>query len=263
MVEIVHWNPRRFRASGPLHRLPAVGPRINNFGDLLGPFIANRINESEGRASSSRSRPEPRLLTVGSILTLARPGDTVWGTGVNGKSIDRDLSLSEVDIRAVRGPLTRDWANQRGGSAPSVFGDPALLLGPLFGREELAGGATSVPISVVPNFHDYAATRDDRSAMVNPRDSLRAVLRRIASSDFVCGSSLHGVIVAEALGIPARFIASDHEPRFKYDDYMLGTGREPAVFASSVEEARDMGGQTPPVFDHTPLLDAFPRDLWP
>ncbi|MGM7698594.1 polysaccharide pyruvyl transferase family protein [Microbacterium sp. A84] len=259
-IEIVHWNPRRFRASGPLNRLGAVGPRINNFGDLLGPLIINEILSQEGLANPVGHAAQ-RVLAVGSILGLARPGDAVWGTGVNGKSIDHEVRFEDVAFTAVRGPLTRAWATERGATVPEVYGDPALLLGALFGREKLSGAGEQRKLTVVPNFHDFAASPRNQDVL-NPRSSVTAVLQRIANSDFVCGSSLHGVIVAESLGIPARFIRSLHEPKFKYDDYMLGTGRSPAEFASSVEEAREMGGQDGPQFDPRHLLEAFPRHLW-
>jgi pyruvyltransferase len=43
---------------------------------------------------------------------------------------------------------------------------------------------------------------------------------------------------------------------------MQGTGRAPIEPAGSVEEALEMGGMPPPVFDPAALLAAFPLDLW-
>jgi pyruvyltransferase len=79
----------------------------------------------------------------------------------------------------------------------------------------------------------------------------------------VLASSLHALIVAEAYGIPARYVRlSDHESIFKYNDYYLGTGRQQDKIATSVDEAVEMGGFAPPQFDASKLLKAFPFDLW-
>jgi pyruvyltransferase len=103
----------------------------------------------------------------------------------------------------------------------------------------------------------------DRRGVLSPRAPLARVLRGIAHSELVVGSSLHGVIVAEALGVPARAVRSHAEPSLKYEDYFLATGRDPdEVVAGSVEEARERGGAPPPAWDPAPLLASFPADLW-
>jgi pyruvyltransferase len=271
-IDVVHWNPRRSLYRGHLR----IGPRKNNFGDLLGPIIVKRLLERAGIDPRS-SRDTRRLLAVGSIMHFAREGDVVWGTGVNGRSLDlsgknaaetQDLSMkfAQLDVRAVRGPLTRDYLAARNISAPAVFGDPGLLVGALWSRDELVGAARlgsaiHRPVTVVPNFHDFAGQRSE-SGVVDPQGPLRHVLGAIAASDFVVGSSLHGVVVAESLGIPARLVVSGNEPLFKYRDYYAGTGRPEFSPASSVAEARELGGEPLPSWDATPLLDAFPYDLW-
>jgi pyruvyltransferase len=89
-----------------------------------------------------------------------------------------------------------------------------------------------------------------------------AVLRRIASSELVVGTSLHGIVLAEAFGIPARLIRPGVEPMLKYQDYYGGTGRERFTVADSVEDAIHLGGEVAPSWDAEPLLGAFPEDLW-
>jgi len=117
------------------------------------------------------------------------------------------------------------------------------------------------PMTVVPNFNDFP-TYPSVPTVLDPRSPLDACLQRIAQSEFIAGSSLHAIVVAESLGIPARLISSPIEDSFKYEDYYLGTGRPNAETASSLEEAVSMGGERAPLFDTAPLLDAFPIDLW-
>lgn len=258
-VELVHWNPRRRIFKGKLtRRIPISGKRVSNFGDLLGPRVVNEILKLEGLTNTGVAGRR-RLVSIGSVIHLARNGDVVWGTGINGKHMNDELPFSHVDIRAVRGPLTRDLLQKKGHSVPEVFGDPGLLVGKLW--PSLRSEKKRYKLTIVPNLNDISeyAGQDD---VLDPRSDIEACLTRIAQSEFVIGSSLHGIIVAESLGIPARLISSPVEPSFKYEDYYFGSGRNRYDAAKSVKQAIDMGGENPVVWDSTPLLDSFPIDLW-
>jgi pyruvyltransferase len=261
-VEVFSWNPRRSRLPRSLtQRLPIeIGRRVNNFGDLLGPFIVRRILAMH-QIDPSMALGDRRLLSVGSVLHFARDHDVVWGSGVNGKKSDRDYVFNTLDVRAVRGPHTRSFLAARGVSAPEVYGDPVLLL-PLVLPEIVDHTRVKAhPVTVVPNFNDYPGYVPT-PALLDPRSPVEVCLRRIAQSELVVGSSLHAIVVAESLGIPARLMTSEVEDPFKYEDYYLGTGRPTAQTADTVEQAVSMGGESPPVFDAAQLLDAFPFDLW-
>ena len=68
-------------------------------------------------------------------------------------------------------------------------------------------------------------------------------IRAILDSELVISTSLHGLVLADAYGIPARMLRiTENEPLFKYQDYYEGTGRSTFAFATSVEEALAMGG---------------------
>ncbi|WP_255371938.1 polysaccharide pyruvyl transferase family protein [Cellulosimicrobium sp. CUA-896] len=192
---------------------------------------------------------------------MARAGDVVWGSGVNGKLVDREHALSDVDVRAVRGPRTRDFARRRGAEVPEVYGDPGLLVGHLWTRSALAGDRPRTDHLVVPNLHDLAAA-DRAHPTLSPRSPLDVCLGTIAASGFVVASSLHGVVVADALGVPARFVRSAVEPELKYRDYLEGTGRADVEIAETVEDALRLGPHPPPAWDPGPLLRAFPAELW-
>jgi pyruvyltransferase len=116
-------------------------------------------------------------------------------------------------------------------------------------------------VLVVPNLHDVGGMAPAPN-LIDPRTNVKEVLGRIAASDFVIGSSLHGIVVAESLGLPARLIESTVEPGFKYEDYYAGTGRAGYTPARSVTEAMRLGGEPPPVWDRDGLLAAFPGELW-
>lgn len=259
-AQIFSWNPRRAVLPPRLDRWLPVRRRINNFGDLLGPVVANRILALNG-IDPAQARRDCTLLSVGSVLHFAHEHDVIWGTGVNGKTPPELYEFHSLDVRAVRGPLTRDFLRGRGIDCPSIFGDPALLL-PRLAPELFAGAVRHKhAITVVPNFNDFHAYSAEPEVL-NPRAPLDACLRRIASSGYVVGSSLHAIVIAESLGIPARVVRSGAEHPFKYEDYYLGTGRTGVEPAGSVREAIAMGGRDLPAFDADRLLEAFPLDLW-
>lgn len=247
-VDVAAWNP--VRSTGRWGRHALIPRPVRNFGDLLGPVIVRELVAQLGLGEATQRR---RLLAVGSVLHFGRPGDVVWGAGRNAKAGPPPEGL---DVRAVRGPRTADDY-----PGAVIGGDPALLLGGLRPDLLVAPNRRS-GVAVVPNLNELAHVRD-RRAVLSPRAPLGRVLRTIARSELVVGSSLHGVIVAEALGVPARAVRAQAEPAFKYEDYYLATGRDPHdVVAGSVEEAIERGGAPPPVWDPLPLLDAFPAELW-
>lgn len=256
-VEVVHFNPER-RRPGVFGRLLPRRP-LNNFGDLIGPMLIAKIVSELGLREPVESR---RIVAVGSIIKLTRPGDVVWGAGVNGKSMDTGAA-PDLDIRAVRGPRTREMLVATGAVVPEVYGDPALLWPRFWPREHYVAQSANEalrPVTIVPNYNDSGAMSGPE--VVEPIGFPHHVIGQIARSQFVCGSSLHAIVLAESFGIPARLVRSNVEPEFKYDDYYAGTGRESYSVASSAEDAVAMGGERPPVFDEEVLLASFPTDLY-
>ncbi|MDE5446974.1 polysaccharide pyruvyl transferase family protein [Bradyrhizobium sp. CSA207] len=234
-----------------------------NFGDHLSLVVVDQCLRRSGYTLADEVPHARRMLAIGSILHYARNGDVIWGSGLNGRPGQDDLNrrVDHLDVRAVRGPRTQEILRRRGLAVPDVFGDPALLLPQLFpGRFQRR---PMRPWVFVPNLHDLSLV-DHRSAdVVTPLGSWNRRIEAILAAELVLASSLHGIIVAEAFGIPARYVRlTDAESEFKYRDYYEGTGRFDVEFASSIEEGREMGGTAPASFNHQALMDAFPVDLW-
>jgi pyruvyltransferase len=255
-VAVAHWDPgrrtdRRGRPTRFLHR-------VRNVGDLLGPVVVGGLVRALDLPVASAPR---RLLAVGSILHLARDGDVVWGAGVGDKPGTRVDRLPALDLRAVRGPATSAELSLLGATAVPGLGDPVLLLGGL--RPSLVvPPASRRGLVVVPNLNDLAESAGGE-CVVSPREPWRRIVRRIARSELVVGSSLHAIVIAESLGVRARFVRSGAEGALKYADYYAATGRDPdAEVADSVADAVARGGAPVPVWDPRPLLAAFPADLW-
>ena len=264
--QIVYWNPEKRRFRGRIgRRLPFMAP-VNNFGDLLGPLVVSAILARHGITTPAPHSFEAagqgqKLFSVGSVLHFADTGDIVWGSGRNGK-VDVGLhSFEALDVRMVRGPLTRAFLMERGIDVPEIYGDPGLLLPALF-PERMAGwqkgrGGTVI----VPNLND-PAPKTQAGRIIDPRRDLWRIVQAIYEAERVVSSSLHGFILAEAFGVPARLLRPKAEAPFNYDDYANGTGRESVPLFEDIETALAAPNHPPAVFDAQKMIDAFPLDAF-
>jgi pyruvyltransferase len=218
----------------------------------------------QGSKEGDENSGVPRLLAIGSILHYARQNDIVWGSGINGNHLaPTSYRFSHIDIRAVRGPLTARYVTQELGLlCPEIFGDPALLmpwLFPEFRREKVRDNAV-----VIPHFTEkHFFSSKDNNVLFPDEHHWLFIMERILSASLVVSSSLHGIIVAEAFGVPARMLRiTDNEAMFKYEDYYEGTGRDSVRYAKTVNEALELGGERPVRWNPLPLLEAFPVDKY-
>jgi len=237
-----------------------------NFGDYISLKLVEKIVDQPVEVYRRDTKtPRKKLLAIGSILFFADQGDVIWGTGTNGKKPNRsDYTFTQLDVRSVRGPLTREflWKTFQI-QAPEIYGDPALLF-PYFFPEFKRKAYPSRDYVVIPHYleKDLFAVMDQKN-IVYPTEPWNEVVEKILDSQFVISSSLHGLIIAEAYGIPARWLhMSDIEPLLKYHDYYLGTGRKNFKYATSIKEALKMGGEEPFICDLQKLYQAFPFEFW-
>jgi len=254
--QVFWWSPPRRR----------LRPRRENVGDYLSPLTVQRMLDRFGWRIADKRPDRGRLLAIGSVLHFARDGDVVWGAGVNGKVPEHRHRFEQLDVRAVRGPLTRDFLLRRGVDCPAVYGDPALLMPALFPEFRVADPDTMAEYVVIPHLNDSPArwvAEVDAGHILWPTAHWKRFVRRILASRLVISASLHGLVIAEAYGIPARALRlAEGEPQFKYADYYLGTDRPEFRFARSVGEALRLGGEAPPRIDLRLLMNRFPVDLW-
>lgn len=164
---------------------------VRNFGDELGPVILSKLGYDVERVASIS---EADLLASGSLLenaaTDAKPGAAVWGSGL---MLGGDTDLSHLDVRAVRGRLTATACGLSG----VVTGDPGSLVPELWDRPRPA-----VDLGVVRHYMDEREYRW-ADAEISACADVDEVIDFIGSCRRVASSSLHGLIVASAWGIPA------------------------------------------------------------
>ncbi|MGN7861630.1 hypothetical protein ACTJI8_13710 [Microbacterium sp. 22303] len=185
-----------------------------NFGDALTPLLLPRY----GIVPLHREPDRARLVGVGSLIQFL-PADfdgAIWGTG----SIDdTERPLPEARVLAVRGPLTAE----RIGSGEVAYGDPGLLV-----ARHLRRPGSDGRVALVAHGHHRgdaelrALAGLDGVRAVNVHRAAPPVVREIASAGAVLTTSLHGLVTADAYGIPA--VWTTREPAliggdFKFRDY--------------------------------------------
>lgn len=190
-----------------------------------------------------------KILACGSVIGSVRPHDVIVGAG-----LIRDEAFTlppNVTVVALRGPLTADLLKVE--TQDVLFGDPGLLAPEIMG---ISRDDRAERISVVPHQVDFAAVRsylanspvNSDAILVNVEETPAKVVGDIARSRACVSTSLHGLIIAEALGIPAIW-ATMHGPleggTFKFRDYYLSTARtqdSPLEMAEALEIAKDVEG---------------------
>lgn len=226
-----------------------------NFGDRLSPIVVRYLTGREIRYSEAPGK----LLAVGSVMDRGAPGDVVWGAGLR-----RDESVRELHVLAVRGPLTRSVLLRRGVDCPAVYGDPAVFMPEIY----RPACDKSERISVLPHYSDrilqWMAWQADLPVIL-PHEPPRIVIDRILKTELLVTSSLHGLILAEAYGVPVVLLRQRRqywEPHFRFLDYFLSTGREDqTIWDVSIREAvrRVDGIEKPRPIDKAALRAAFPQ----
>lgn len=242
-----------------------------NLGDYLGLVVVNWMLERKGLSLDDYVEQKKHLLTVGSGAVKSYQNMTIWGSGVERHLPQRFRRwfqkswFRKLDIRAVRGPLTRNYLMMLGHSCPTVYGDPAILMPLIY--NETKGGKKYV-ISIIPQLVTEKGIREkfpEAHVISMNTNDYKSVIDQIVQSKLIISSSLHGVILADAYGVPSvwyRGLGKDID--FKYLDYYASTGREPIDIPISVEEA--MGREPMALPNLKPLQDgllkSFPYDLW-
>ncbi|MFI5299283.1 MAG: polysaccharide pyruvyl transferase family protein [Polyangiales bacterium] len=237
-------------------------PRVRNFGDQLSPFVVSLLSG----ARPVRQGGCEKLLAIGSIFFALKDRDTVWGSGLLDEGHVRFARRTrDVIYRAVRGPRTREALIRNDLDCPAVYGDPALLLPQLVTNDV----AKKYRVGVCPHFSRRAAFQsvvtESQFKLLNAEAPFAEAVTELLQCEVVLASSLHGVIVAEAYGIPALWVQTGVRgpERFKFDDYFASTDREAECarleHSSQIAALAEQAARSPlPKIDVEPLRKAFP-----
>lgn len=157
-----------------------------NFGDELSGEILKRLGHTPKRVPLDQAE----LVTCGSIIEqVTSPNTLIWGSGLM-----YDRPARHRTVLAARGVLTAT----RIGLDPeeTVLGDPGLLVPLLWERHPARHR-----LGVIPHYVDTRSF-PDADLIIDPTQPVNEVIAQITSCSTIASSSLHGLIVADAFGIP-------------------------------------------------------------
>ncbi len=209
--------------------------QIQNFGDWIGPLLFEAITGKTPIYCPTRKLQafSTTFYTVGSVLGTIKEPDRaiVWGSGI----IHRDTSFKRPkEIHAVRGPISRERCRELGFSCPDVYGDPALLLPRYLERTK---PEKKYAIGIIPHFVHFpviASLLENSSdvKLIDVTMPVQSVVDDIVACERTISSSLHGIIVSHAYGVPSAWVKFS-EPLYgddvKFLDYFASASVEAPV----------------------------------
>lgn len=242
-----------------------------NLGDALAPVIFDWMLAKKNIPDDFTTDKTYALATVGSIVDLGRFDSVIWGSGL--QSFESVINTSKahykkLDIRAVRGPFTRQVLLDCGYSCPEIYGDPGILMPMIYNPQKLKKrnkiiliNHYSIEESHVKNYGEQMELLDIQTA------DYKSFIDILCTAQKVISSSLHGIILAEAYGIPAVFLLQNPQNKeiLKYYDWYFSTNRFSVSVALSIEEALAIEPMKLPEnleLMRDGLIKAFPYDLW-
>ena len=197
----------------------------------------------------------------------------IWGSGFWHDRNQNKLFRSNLKVCALRGKKTQEKLEHLTGRKFDVpLADAGLLIDELI---ELPIGKKH-KVGLIPHMsqQDEAAMKgigsNEDIHIINIKDTPQAVGREIASCEAVLSSSLHGLIFADALGVPNLHIRGEHdlpEGNFKFEDYYSSYGLEDNSFFlkdhfPSFEEIMDSYRIDPRIVAEKKrqLIESFPSE---
>jgi pyruvyltransferase len=246
-------------------------------------------------------------VAVGSIAHAIHGGEAViWGSGVSirGGLLAKNVPRTRYDVRAIRGPISAGHLRDFGIPVPEVYGDPVWLLPSIF-QEKVE---KRWELGVIPHIQDIDGfgplarpPADSVRYRIDPAESASVTiintwhdptwegicqtLRAILSCKRIVSQSFHGVVIAEAFGIPvlnyrqmpgvdngALIVSLEEEcstdPRV-WEFYRGGPRRDFPMYAQRREERTDWEAVIREVdrlwqpfrYDASALVESFPLPL--
>ncbi len=281
-----------------------------NVGDALSPFIVAAMSGLP-LCHANTTSPMERMAAVGTIAQLLRNGIVhIWGSGLDAKinPLKPDENWSPppdtlLQVHATRGPFSADSLRKHGIYAPEVFGDPVYFLPRLWPMKDVE---KTHELGVVlhlseldvrgkkgqpkPEFIRYkipsGLTGEIRIINMysgkRPEDIERKI-SAIVSCKAILSTSLHGLVIADAYGIPGAWFGffgrgfkmlNALKPKHRIDhrirDLYAGLGRaEVPVYATPRSKETDwedairflQSEVEPSGFKARALFEAFPGPL--
>ncbi|MEH6407321.1 MAG: polysaccharide pyruvyl transferase family protein [Leeuwenhoekiella sp.] len=202
-----------------------------NYGDLLSEYIVEKLSGKQVKWVHPRKlkwyKNKKHFFAIGSILGQATKHSHVWGSGI----IEEQQEVAPATFYAVRGPRTYKRLIELGIDCVEIYGDPAILMPDIYNPEI----DKKYKYGWIPHYTDHDVLHkiniNDSDCIIDLNtNDVELTTKKILECKYILSSSLHGLIIAHAYGIPAVWIKlSDHlsGDGIKFVDYMESVQIEP------------------------------------
>ncbi len=225
-----------------------------NFGDQLTPLLLSHL----GIRCKWSPVDQAELVGIGSILEQVPDAfaGLIWSSGLLYETTRK--TFPQANVLAVRGRLTLERIDCDNKNAVCL-GDAGLLCHLLWRR-----GRKKFKLGLIPHYVDVAdpivraiQSRSNEVVVIDVGAEPREVIDTVGQCEHVLSSSLHGLILADSLGVPNRWMELNRGPEtvlgagFKFRDYYSALG------ISDAEPLRPDGSETLDVL--LPLFSGYHR----
>ena len=232
-------------------------------------FLTGELSAIGSGLGQFTLRDNPILAYAEKIAGRLFPSVTIWGTGfVCYKENDTPFYRKKMRFAAVRGELSKTRVEKILGEELNIpTGDAGILscyllnepvekkykVGVIAHYKEQDEGAFQQMMEFYPN-----------ASFIDVRQHPSAVIKHIAACECIVSSSLHGLIIADSLGIPNIHVKVTDKllgDGFKFDDY-YSAYHLPHLF---VDTTKDKWPTVEWIKEHylitTEMTDAKKRDM--
>lgn len=248
-------------------------PESKNFGDALNISLVQYLSGRQVFPSrfleSTPQKEAASYAVIGSVCQWSRPQSVIWGGGFINLEFQHTKFVKPDKVLAVRGPLSRSIYQVNNVDCPDCYGDPALLM-PLIYDPKIE---PVYAYGIIAHYVDWESDwvnqyRDDDTVLIINimiSDNYELFVKQLKSCLRIVTSSLHGLILAQAYGVPVCLVKlSEHVAggEFKFADYLLSVQKLP-------KDRRDLWNQPVPIeqleydgdpiqIDLAPLIESCP-----
>jgi len=207
---------------------------FSNLGDQLSSTVIAAITRAPADHIHFNSQ-KSRLLGIGSIGHQQRAGAVhVWGSGFGAKLRNASGALEPFSgfpetiykIHALRGPISRSILARIGVQSPMIFGDPAWFIPRILPHRPNPRHELGVVLHLAELAEPRPEAQPKRQILryqSGAADGVKLIstyhepswkgfhqkIQEILDCKRIISRSLHGMIIAEAFGIPCAFIANN------------------------------------------------------
>lgn len=273
-LNILYYLPELFNKKRKVYVYYAIPhwTKKYNWGDDINPVLVDLLSSKQAIPYQFCWFKHRHYLCIGSIIQwYCDRNAIIWGSGLLYPV--RHLNHPRK-VLAVRGPLTRQCLLENGINCPEVYGDPALIF-PKFYHPRIAKKyklgiiCHESEISEISEIYiPQMRTKECLLIDIKHYHSWHSFIDQILSCEIILSSSLHGIIISDAYGVPNLWCKfTNYEAPyegFKFKDYFLSVGKSVDTPFSlqnkkiSEIEAIVFNQWKKPEIDLNPLLDACP-----